>query len=485
MKKLVAYLLTICVVFSLITTNALAYSEEKNDLFGKGKKYGHYDSQDLQIIKDLNTYLLAEEKNRNFHGAVLVEREGRVLLRKGFGMADYENETRNNVFTRFPIGSMTKQFVAMAIMQLQEKGKLDVNDKLSKYISDFPRGNEVTLHQLLVHTSGIKSYYRSDFELTNKVIALKKEDRTPENIINIIKNEDYANEPGAVWEYSNTGYLMLGYIVEKVSGTTLEEYLIKNIFKPLKMYNTTASYRNDKQMYNSQGYMGFLENIRVEEDYGLLNLAFGAGYLTSTVLDMYKWSQALETQRLIKKETMDEIFTPHFNLDTGVSYGYGWLIAEGETGKEVYHDGGCFGFNSIISKAVDKNATVIILTNKSPGGQNIYQIKDNLYKIISGERVEIPEAKAAINMDSELLEKYTGEYEYVDYPAIKYYIVRKDNQLYAQMTGQEEYAIYPQSETVFFYKIVEADLFFEKDDRGLITGFILKQNGLELKFKKT
>ncbi len=482
MKKIVAYLLVVSMMFCITTSNALACSkngnvkEKKEDIKHKTSHISH------RTITDLNNYMKALEKNRNFHGSVLVEKDGKVILRKGYGMADYENGVRNTVNTRFPVGSITKQIVAMAIMQLQEKGKLNVNDSLSKYIADFPRGDEITLHQLLTHTSGIKGYYSYDMELTDRIKAL--EERTPLNIINIIKEENLVNNPGEVWEYSNSGYLILGYIVEKVSGKTLEDYLTQNIFKPLKMSHTTASFRDGKRMYNAGGYMGFLENIKYDsEDYNLLNLAFGAGYITSTVEDMHKWSKAFDNSKIAKRKTIDTIFKGYANVD-GADYGYGWFIEEGEFGREYSHAGSCEGFNSIISIKPDNKATVIILTNKAPTGQNINEIKNNIYNIIEGTKVDIPQEKKEIAMNSAQLEKYIGVYEYVDYPDVKLVIEKADGMLIAQLTGQGQFTVYPQSETQFFTKIVEADLNFEMGEDGSINGAEINQSGQQFRFRK-
>lgn len=482
MRKIIAYLLAVSLVFCITTSNVLACS--KNGSVTEKKEDTKYKTSHIsyRTIKDLNNYMNTLEKNRNFHGSVLVEKDGRVILSKGYGMADYENGVKNTVNTRFPIGSMTKQIVAMAIMQLQEKGKLSVNDSLSKYIPDFPRGEEITLQQLLTHTSGIKGYYSNDMQLTDRIKALKE--RTPLNIINIIKEENLVNNPGEVWEYSNSGYLILGYIVEKVSGKTLEDYLTKNIFKPLKMFDTTASFRDGKRMYNAQGYMGFLENIKYDsEDYDFLNLAFGAGFITSTVEDMYKWSKAFDKCKIAKRKTIDEIFKGYANAD-GAGYGYGWFIEEGEFGREYSHAGVCEGFNSIISIKPDNKATVIVLTNKVPSGQNIDEIKNNIHSIIEGAKVDIPQEKKEISMDSAQLEKYTGVYEYVDFPDVKLVIEKADGMLIAQLTEQGQFTVYAQSETQFFTKIVEADLNFEMGDDSSINGVVINQSGQQLRFRK-
>jgi hypothetical protein len=250
------------------------------------------------------------------------------------------------------------------------------------------------------------------------------------------------------------------------------------------MFDTTASFRDGKKMYNAQGYMGFLENIKSDyEDYDLLNLAFGAGFISSTVEDMYKWSKAFDKSKIAKRKTIDAIFKSYANID-GAGYGYGWFIEKREFGREYSHAGACAAFNSIISIKPDNKATVIILTNKTPSGQNIDEIKNNIHSIIEGAKVDIPKEKKQISMDSAQLEKYTGVYEYVDYPDVKLAIEKGDGVIVAQLTGQGQFTVYPQSETQFFTKIVEAALKFEMGDDGSINGAVINQSGQQLSFRK-
>ncbi|MDP4183035.1 MAG: serine hydrolase domain-containing protein, partial [Bacillota bacterium] len=209
---------------------------------------------DLETQRRLNQYMDAAANNNNFHGEVLVEKGSRILLSKGYGMADYEKSIPNTSSTKLAIGSITKQFTSMAVMQLYEKGKLKLTDKLNKFFKDFPRGNEISIHQLLSHTSGIVNYTQLE-----EFYKLAPEDLKSDNIIKLLYNKPLDFEPGQSWNYSNSNYLLLSKIIEKLSGMSLEEYMEKNIFKPLDMKNTGACFSKGKIRLSAKGYTGYLD----------------------------------------------------------------------------------------------------------------------------------------------------------------------------------------------------------------------------------
>ncbi|MCX7923965.1 MAG: serine hydrolase [Clostridia bacterium] len=431
------------------------------------------------LSSKLDEYLQALEKYKNFHGSVLVAKDGKVLLDKGYGKADFEQNIKINQQTKLAIGSVTKQFTAMAVMQLHEKGLLDVNDKLSKYFPDYPRGSEITIHHLLTHTSGIANYtdYPANYEL-------KQTDE--ETIISTFKNLPLNFEPGTNWAYSNSGYLLLGYIVEKVSGMSYEDYLDKNIFQPLGMKRTGICYNGDDKLYQAVPYQGYLEVIPID-DAPLLKIAHGAGNLYSTVEDLYRWDRALYTEKLVSKKTMDMILTPYMDTPLGGAYGYGWLISTGKFGKEVAHSGGTLGFSAYLLRCIEQDLVVTILVNNQAA--SVSTISNTLRDIVMGEKYELPtEHKIAI-VNPAVYDSYVGKYQLDIGGNVE--IAKENNKLYILFDGQQKAQMFPESETKYFLKVVDSQITFIKNDKGevyelemLVAGTSVKAKNLKYKAER-
>ncbi|MBT7826965.1 MAG: beta-lactamase family protein, partial [Bacteroidetes bacterium] len=280
----------------------------------------HYcNSQSIQ--EEVEAYMQVQRKLDNFSGSILLAKDNDILFSKSYGMASYEHNVKNTPQTKFRIASMTKQFTAMAIMQLCEKGFLDINDKLSKFIPDFPQGDDITIHQLLIHTSGIL-----DFLYTTEYQNIKTVKTPLSDIIDIIKAQPLEFSPGERTEYSNSGYVILGYIIEEVSGSSYEDYLHQNIFGPLDMGNTCCSDYNDIIINRASGYSVGHDGI-INADYTDMSFADGSGWLYSTTEDLYLWDRALYTQKILSKDYMEKIFTPY-----NEKKGYGWGIS-GKNGR--------------------------------------------------------------------------------------------------------------------------------------------------------
>lgn len=321
--------------------------------------------------------------------AVLVAQDGKILFEKSYGLADREHNVPVIPQTTFRIGSITKQFTASAILKLQEEGKLSVNDTLSKYIPDFPRGDEVTLRHLLTHTSGIHSYTdEPDFEsrVTNAT--------TTEAIIEEIKKYPFDFDPGTKWRYDNSGYLLLGNIVEKVSGQSYGDFLHENFFQPLGMTNTDVYGAHIGLPHEALGYSlcrsaltwifwgeGFcLGNRRFEQALNWnMSWAAGAGALYSTVEDLYRWNEGVFNGRVLDAASLKAAFTPvkmrfweraalafAFN-ERGMGYGFGWLVSRRRELREIWHSGGLHGFKTCLLRVPDEKFTVVVLANASPG----------------------------------------------------------------------------------------------------------------------
>jgi len=292
--------------------------------------------------------------------AVLVARDGNVLYRKGFGRADIKNKIPVTPDTKFRIGSVTKQFTAAAILKLQEKNLLSVNDKLSKFIPDFPRGDEVTIHQLLTHISGIRSY-------TSKADFMDKVTKTipPDSLISSFKNDPYDFNPGERMLYNNSGYFLLGYIIGKVSGMPYEAYLKETFFAPLHMTNTGIHHAGIKLENEARGYAK--NNNQYDDAINWdMSWAGGAGAIYSTVDDLLKWNQALYGGKVLNEKSMKEALTPVV-LKNGalpaMKYGYGLGFNKYRGEDIISHGGGLHGFVTQLAYFPKEKLTIVMFSN--------------------------------------------------------------------------------------------------------------------------
>jgi len=402
------------------------------------------------LEEKINEYIDPYLKMESFSGSILIAQKGEILLSKGYGMANYEHNIPNTPHTKFRLGSLTKQFTVMAIMQLQEKRLLNIDAPIIKYLPDYSEvGKIITIHHLLTHTSGIPNFTNfSDYQKTMMIPS------SLEETISRFKDKPLEFTPGEKFSYSNSGYILLGAIIEKVSGQSYEMFLRENVFQPLKMINTGYDHHSTILKDRAAGY--FLTNE------GLINAAYidmsiphGAGVLYSTVEDLFLWNRALYTEQLVKKSSLDRIFTPFEG-----NYGYGWMIVESFNRKVAGHQGGINGFATFIAIYLDDEVCIVVLSNieNAPVGQ----ISRDLAAIIFGEKYEVLKVHSKIKVDPEIYNSYTGEYELA--PNFIIMIIKENSHLFVQATGQPKFEIYPESETKFFLKVVDAQITFIKND---------------------
>ena len=305
----------------------------------------------------VDDYVKAQMRERHIPGAaVAVIKDGRIVKTEGYGLANVELNVAATKETVFEIGSISKQITAAAIMLLVEEGKINVDEKIGKFLPNLPESwNKVTVRNLLTHTSGIKSYTGlSGFELTKR---LKRDE-----FIKALGVHPLEFEPGERYIYSNSGYNLLGFIIESVSGESYWDFVRKRIFKPLGM-NQTAN--RDPQFIvpnRADGYE-WEDGKLVGRDYDLTDV-FSAGAIVSTVVDLAKWDAALRGDTLLKKESKAQMWTQVvFNNGKPYPYGFGWNVMEFRSHKLLSHGGQTAGFAANISRYVDDNLTVIVLTN--------------------------------------------------------------------------------------------------------------------------
>lgn len=305
---------------------------------------------------ELDTIMQKMAKSGNFSGSILVARNGEIIMSEGYGQADREKKILNTAQTRYRIGSITKQFTAMAILMLQELGKLNVQDPICNYMTDCPAAwKGVTLHHLLTHTSGIPNFTEfSDYNAT------KATPSSPEQTIHRFTNKPLDFKPGEKWNYSNSNYVLLGKVIEQASGQSYEDFLRRYIFEPLKM-NSTGYDRNQPDLA-----VGYVDQTVSKADYHDMSIPYAAGALLSTVEDLYRWDQALYTEQLLPQKALDDMFTAHVSVseEHGLGYGYGWLISRAFNRFMIFHGGSIDGYTSLIERYPDDKVTVIVLTNQ-------------------------------------------------------------------------------------------------------------------------
>ena len=410
--------------------------------------------------------------------AVLVARDGKILFERGYGLGNRARHEPVTPQTKFRIGSITKQFTAAAVLKLQETGKLSVRDPLSKYIPDFPRGGEVTLHHLLTHTSGIHNYTDNPGFYDTVSTPVK-----PEDLINSFKKDPYDFDPGKQWRYSNSGYFLLGYIVEKVSGETYNDFLKKTFFDPLGMTNTGVHRGDLKLEHEARGYQYKEGEFRDALNWDM-SRAGGAGALYSTVEDLFRWNEGIFNGKGLSEASLKAAFTP-VKTDSnqedapGESYGYGWSMGRLRGAEEFSHGGRFQGFSSFMLRLPREHFTVAVLANAAyPGAPGVdpcplAQVVTEAYLGESLAPVSVNEPAKDVSIQA--LDAVVGRYDYGGYGILT--VRRKDHHLYAQLTGQPELEIFPKSPTEFFWKVVDAQVNFVKDQNGKVIKAIQHYGG--------
>ena len=410
--------------------------------------------------------------------AVLIAQDGEILYQKGFGYANLENQIPITPQTKFRIGSMTKQFTASAILKLQEESLLKVTDRLSKFLPDYPRGDEVTIRHLLTHTSGIHNY--TDYPEFASAVETHIE---AEEIIKLFKTDKLDFNPGEKWAYSNSGYFLLGYIVEKISGQSLKNYLKHHFFDPTGMKSTEVHDSKHPPQNEATGYSytGGKPEKAVNWD---MSRAGGAGNLYSTTQDLYRWNEAIFNNKLLNQNTLKSAFTPVKINDGsqgdafGSQYGYGWMLTEKRGLKEIGHGGGLPGWMSYLTRYPQQNLTITILANASPAPNPVPSVlTDRIAEIYLWQQMK-PMESFATEKTVNISDDYIGQYDYVGGIMT---ITRERNQLFAQLTGQPKVEIFPKSETEFFWKVVDAQITFVRNKEGEVTHVIHHQGGQTLK----
>jgi CubicO group peptidase (beta-lactamase class C family) len=412
----------------------------------------------------------ARSDAKRFMGNVLIAKGDHVLFEKSYGAADMEWNVPNTADSKFRIGSVTKQFTAACILLLEDRGKLKTDDPVSKYVVNAPAAwSKITIYHLLTHTSGIPSFTGfPEYE------QFQTRPTTPEKLLALFRDKPLEFEPGSKWKYSNSGYEVLGYVIEKVSGETYQQFLDENIFKALEMRDSGYDSNSLVIAHHAYGYTPGPHGIAVA-GYVDMTVPYAAGGLYSTTRDLLKWERSLLGGRLLKPASLQKMITPFKN-----DYGCGLSITTVNGRKSIEHGGGIQGFNSELVYWPDEQMTVVVLANLN--GSAPSDIAADLAGTVHGEKVTLPSERKEITLTPEQLKPLVGRYSIN--PEINVDMTLDGNQLQTQLTGQPKFPLFAESPTSFFLKVVEADVTFQKDATGKVTQLTIHQGGRETVARK-
>jgi D-alanyl-D-alanine carboxypeptidase len=418
----------------------------------------------------LEAYLAPLCGQRAFMGVALVAVKGQPVFVKACGAANAEWDVASTPETRFRILSITKQFTAMAVLQLEAAGKLSVRDPACQYLDDCPDAwKPVTIHHLLTHTSGIP-----DFLGPLRTTAVSKAGPPLAATLGLVRALPLEFAPGSDWKYSNSNYAIAAAVVEKVAGRPLSTWLEEHVFDPLGMADTG---REGSALVHrrASGYNREKDGLR-NAYYSDPDRAIGAGDLYSTAADLLRWDQALYTDKLVPRAALDLMFTPARD-----GYGYGWCLRDKLGRRAIYHPGDGAGFSSAIFRFPDDHLTVIVLENLGDGipapkvGLDLASLALDRKIVTPADRKPVPVAPA-------ILDRYTGEYQLDGGPSL---IVRRegDGLVLQPPDAPVKFSLLAESASDFFLREIDLQLRFEENERGEIAMFVF-QNGVDVKARR-
>lgn len=401
-----------------------------------------------------------------YSGAILIARNGEVLLKEGYDMANYELDVPNTPHTKFQIASVSKSFTAAAIIFLEERGLLSVGESLAKFIPDYPEGERITVHHLLTHTSGIPNINAfSEYDQKAKF------PQTLEKIIEMFKHKPLIMEPEDRYSYSNSNYNLLAYIIERVSGESYGEFLKENIFESLDMKD--SGHRKDMAAILKNLASGYVpvgsDNIK-NAPYLDWSIKTGNGSLYSTVEDLYRWDRALYTEKILKKNSLEKIFKDHLE-----GKGYGWFVRERLNRKVTAINGRSPGFSSYLERYIDDDACIIILSNNYAAAP--FSMIQDLAAILFDEEYEKPGEIQTRELSPDELNSLAGRYKFGPNfyrPNAVVNVINKEGKLTFQWSKTYISPLTAISETKFLDRYFWAYIIFQKDSKGEVSGFIWK-----------
>ncbi len=419
----------------------------------------------------LEEYMDAAYKAKLFNGVVLAARNDSILLAKGYGWRDFENRIPHDTNSIFRIASVTKPFTAVVILYLQEHGQLKLTDNVSKYFPEYKYGSKITIKNLLTHTSGIIEYSNQDkfFE------ELAYKPYTQKDFWKFIKDEPLDFEPNSEYNYSNSNYFILGYLIEKITGKPYEQNVREIIFNKAGMAHSGFDFKNLQSPYKTVGYDMLKDSVHIRSRIADSSAAYAAGGIYTTAGDLFRFHKALMENSIISQKSQQEAYTIYQG-----DYGYGWFIREEPKRKLVGHKGGIMGFCTLFTRGVSDNSCIIALSND-------YSINDNpetelnfvdlaFLQIFDGSSTVYYIPRVAIKSKSASLPQYTGTYKMDSTVSFIIDVTVKGDHLQAVFNNGSPYEYFEEKKDFFFTKRVNSQLEFERDVNGKITDVLLYFN---------
>ncbi len=433
----------------------------------------------ISITHKLDTFLISANAAGKFNGTAIISKQGRVLLNKGYGFRNVSSQSLNDSNSIYQIGSITKSFTAVVVLKLQEQGKLSLQDKLIKFLPNYPEGGKITIENLLNHTSGIYNY-TNDIDENDTAIVCHPVSKT--RVLEVFENKPLAFKPGKYFQYCNSGYFLLGMIIEKVTGMSYEDVVMQMIFTPLQMSHSGFDFRNIISNNKTQGYV-LLSKDSIKINYTVdSTVYFSAGAIYSTTGDMGKFIKAISNHELLNESSWERAFTPSKG-----NYGYGFWVKNTMYGKKyVTHDGGLLGYTSNFIYLPDDDISIVLLSNVGNYNAN------NLLPIgmwLSAIAYNMPYSNWVVSSSNTInnhipLTSYVGAY--TAKKVGKMFIVMKNGRLVAMENSEqsipEMLTLIDETKLYFNDFNILADLV--KDKAGKIVQLIIHQIGKDIEFNK-
>lgn len=430
----------------------------------------------------LAAYMQASQQVDHFSGSVLVAVHGKVIYSHGFGLANAAAKIPNTPATQFRIGSNTKQFTAAAILLLRDRGKLRLRDRICRFLPNCPAAwRPITIEELLTHTSGIPNYTSAPgfwHRIGSPV--------TPAKLLASFEDRPLDFKPGSQFRYSNSGYVALGIIIQRVSGEPYRVFLRQNVLLPLGLQHT--GYDSNRPGFGHA--LGYEQGPKGLQSAPYINMGwvYSAGALRSSVADLYRWDTALIAGRLLSARSRRDMWTRHVTIPRGMlgsaarrcSYGLGLMIGRAYGHEEVSHGGEIPGFLSI--NAIFPHQNVVVIAFDNHFSWVVRKVVNDLEAIVFNRPYTVPGDYKSIMLSPGALQRFAGLYRLM--PRFAIAIRRRGDQLYEQGTAQSSLPIYPYGPTSFFLKAVDAQISFVADKHGKVNEMILHQEGMDMSGKR-
>jgi CubicO group peptidase (beta-lactamase class C family) len=419
----------------------------------------------------LDAYLISAVKAHKFNGNALIAKGNEVLFHKSYGPKNVAIGNLNDTNTRFPVLSITKCFTAIVLLKLQEEGKLSLKDAVQKYFPDFPKGDRITVENLITHTSGIHNYTDDIGEEDSAIVNHPVDKKL---VLDLMYNKPFDFEPGKDFRYNNSGYYLAGLIIEKVTGKSYEQVVRQYIFQPLQMKQSGFNFNSLSADERATGYQFLDDKQQKEYTYLDSTVSYAAGGVYSTTGDMNKWVKAVADKKLLSENSWK------LALTSGAGgFGYGFVAGSfnektSNEKKYVKHSGGYPGFVSEFIFFPGEDIRIILLKNVGNYGQDLWGVTMGLSSIVLGMPYDLWKVRNEIKLDSAILAKVAGKYGAKGKP-LSFFV--RENNLYMDINGTSQLGLVAESEDSFYFENFNTQFNFKKSRNGSFHSLIIHEHG--------